>query len=289
MRPLLAFLPLLLAGCAGLHPSSDPYDPAGWPAKLCSGPGRSFASTEAPLFRETGRLLYAMGDLLESPALFLEGVVRFRPESFRDAGEKFVVGTGGTLTAALNLPFFFVTGPNVDLARDADLVNSALAHMETVPPDRIRIWPSDRRTEVYPKGTRVRPYGTGLLWTIPGEGEVLQVAEESPFFRLAMETVGPEVSAQERSWGFIVPRRKDWDAQRPRDRASTIVHEFYHQHMQIRRQFMGWSAVYWPAYGWTFLRKGWMSHWAEMGGPNGAGVVDRALGGWVPDARQNRK
>ncbi|MBI2922070.1 MAG: hypothetical protein HYY18_13375, partial [Planctomycetes bacterium] len=284
--PALALATVLLSGCAsGLQPCSDSANPFGWPAKLATGTGRALALTEAPFLRELGRLLYALGDFLEAPALAVEGAIRFRGERFEAAGRKFVTGTGGTVGAALNLPFFFVTGRNVDLARDADHVNAALAHIETVPPEKWRASPKDRRAEIFPRGTRVRASGTALVWSIPGEGDVLQVGEESPFFKAVQTLVpGTDYDAQERSWGMIVRDRDVWDSWSPALRAQTIIHEFVHQHAQIRGQFLGCSVVYWPAYGVTFLGKGWYGHWAERTGPLAAEAVDNALRGWDPEA-----
>lgn len=279
LAPVLAFA---LSGClaAPPGPAADPWNPVGWPSAIVYGAGRITAESGAPFMREIGRLLLALSDLLQAPALAVEAVGHLSPERARDAGEKLVVGTGGTVTASLNAPFFFVTGRNVDIARDADLVNSALAWMETVPPDRWRTSPRDRREFLFPKGTRVRASGQGLVWTIPEVGELVQSCEASPVFDTVLELAGEDYSAQERTWGFIVPVADDWDALDPRSRAETIVHEFYHQFWHLRGWFAGWSVVYWPAYGWTYLRKGWMGHWAEASGPRGAFAVDQALVGW---------
>ena len=75
----------------------------------------------------------------------------------------------------------------------------------------------------------------------------------------------------------------------PRFRAKTILHELYHQHMQMRQWMQGWTLVYWPAYMSTYPFTGWYAHWAEGKGRRGAGVVDRALKEWYFTIRENSK
>ena len=43
---------------------------------------------------------------------------------------------------------------------------------------------------------------------------------------------------------------------------SPTMHEFYHQYHQLHDAFFGWSIVYWPAYGGSFLGSGWHDHQA---------------------------
>jgi len=279
MRSIL-FLAILLSGCSGLPNASHPLNPLGWPGKVLREVGFLAADTGVPFVRETGRLLQAVGTLTESPALFVEGVVTVDAERLGGAGEQLLVGTGSTITAGWNLPFFIVPGENMDSGRDADLVNEALAYLESLPIERWRFHPGDERTMVFPRGTRCRASGGNLIYTIPGEGEVLQVAEGNAVWSFLQWTVGTNFPAQERSWGFIVRSKSRWDGSSPKWRAETILHEFYHQHMQMREWLYGWTIVYWPAYLATFPFTGWSGHWAEMAGDHAAGVVDRGLSSW---------
>ena len=159
-------------------------------------------------------------------------------------------------------------------------INEALMTMEQLPPQAWRIGPDDARTSIFPPGTRARASGQNVIYTIPGHGEVLQAAEANQAWNFLQWSFGTDFPAQERSWGFVVRSGAHWDKLQPRQRALTILHEFYHQHMQMRQWLLGWTLVYWPAYQVTFPFTGWHDHWAEMGGPHAAGVVDRALGAW---------
>lgn len=280
LRPLTLLL-LLLAGCNTAPRQSHVWNPLGWPAKAFAFVGDAGADSGWPLLRETGRLLGAIGELGESPALLVEGVVTLDGARLAGGGQQFVVGAGATLTATWNVPFFVMPGGNVDLARDVELVNEALARLEATPPAMWHLGPDDHRTEIFPRGTRARASGDNLIYTMPGYGEVLQAAEANRAWDLLQWTFGTDFAAQERSWGFVVGSCAQWDAIRPRLRAATILHELYHQHMQMRRWLCGWTLVYWPAYHATFAFTGWQDHWAEMGGPHAAGAVDRALAGWA--------
>ena len=60
-----------------------------------------------------------------------------------------------------------------------------------------------------------------------------------------------------------------------------MLHEFYHQFMQMRVWMQGWTLVYWPAYMATYPFTGWYDHWAEGKGHRGACAVDRGLVPWV--------
>ena len=113
-----------LASCAGLPRESHAYNPLGWPAKALQTAGFWAAGTGVPIVRETGRLLQATGELLDAPALLVEGVVTLDGPRLLSAGEHLAVGTGATVTATWNLPFFLMPGPNIDLARDVDMVSS---------------------------------------------------------------------------------------------------------------------------------------------------------------------
>jgi hypothetical protein len=254
------------------------------PARLArQGPlrrGFAGADSELPLLREGGRLLYALGDLADAPAVFLEGLFTANARETAGGAEKLVAGTGGTITAALNLPFFFVTGPTLDLGKDADRVNEALAVLER--PERKRFWQRGNVDQewIFPPGTRVRASGRNLIWTIPGRGDVIQAGEWSPLFWAAETVAGTSFMAQERSWGMIVRDRAHWDARGERGRAETAIHEFYHQYVQIRGRFHGWSTLYWPAYGVAFPFGGWNAHWAERTGRTPASVVDAGLAEW---------
>ena len=279
-RLLVSATPLLLlGGCMGLEPQSHGANPVGWPAKIL-GLGQEAADSETPLYRELGRTAAAAGDLLESPALLVEGVLTFDGDKLLGSGEKLLTGTGGTLTAVINAPFFLVTSENIDLGEEAVLVNDALAHIESVDP---AVWQGPRdasRRSVFPPGTRVRASGRNLIWTIPGDGEVGQSAEVSPALALALGITGMAHVAQARTWGFVVGDHHRWRQCDPRLRAVIIIHEFFHQHLQIRQGFQSWSALYWPAYVIGAISGDDSEHWAEMGGPDGAYVVNRALEGW---------
>lgn len=272
---------LLLSSCAGLSRASHDLNPIGWPAKAFTFVGTAGADSGIPLVREVGRWVGAAGELIDAPALFVEGLVTLNGKDLVGAGEHVVVGVGATVTATWNLPFFLMPGTNIDLARDVDLVNAALAYMETRDPKLYRQSADDPRTFAFPKGTRARASGKNLIYTIPGYGEVIQACESSLLWHALQAMGGTNFPAQERSWGFVVRTDAKWSSIRPRFRAETILHELYHQHMQMRDWLLGWSTVYWPAYLSVFPFTGWHDHWAEMGGPHDAGIVDRALRTWV--------
>lgn len=274
---------LLLAACAGLPSESEDWNPLGWPAKAFSAVGFQAADSELPLVRETGRWLQATGELLDTPALLVEGVVLLDGERVASSGDHLVVGTGSTITATWNLPFFIVPGRTVDLGQDAELVNQALAHLEAQPPESWHTAENDPRTEIFPPGTRVRASGENLIYTIPGHGEVLQSARSNVLWDWLQQAVGTRFPAQERSWGFVVKSREEWNAFSATWRAETILHEFYHQHEQMRVWLKGWTVVYWPAYLATFPFTGWNDHWAERNGPHAAGVVEQACRSWQPE------
>ena len=274
----LLTLPLFEVGCQLVDARSHAANPLGWPAKALEHGGRWGADTEVPLVRESGRLVLACADVLEGPPLLLESLFRVRGQSLAEGGAKLAVGVGGTVTAALNLPFFFVCARNVDIARDQDRVNSALRFLEQAPVDDWRYRENDPREFVFPKGTRVRASGKNLIWIVPGAGEFVQAAEESWLFKLAPR----EFIAQERSWGMVVANRDRWYRHSDKQRAITIIHEFYHQHPQLRRHFMGWTTLYWPLYGISFLSHGWWEHWAEVESDIAAYIVDHGLKNWQP-------
>ncbi|MCA8973484.1 MAG: hypothetical protein KDC98_02125 [Planctomycetes bacterium] len=279
-RAALLGTALLLTSCGTLPLGSHPYNPIGWPAKGLQAVGFWCADTGVPLVRETGRLLHAAGELFDAPALLVEGIVTFDGGDLLGSGQHLLVGTGSTITAAWNVPFFLVPGGNVDLGRDVELVNAALAHIEQLPPQSWRFDGEDPRPFVFPKGTRARASGCNLIFSMPGHGEVLQAAEANLVWHGLQWMAGTHFPAQERSWGFVVGSCDRWDDLAPRFRAKTILHELYHQQMQMRDWLQGWTLVYWPAYMMTFPFTGWHDHWAEMGGPHDAGAVDRALSSW---------
>lgn len=272
---------LLLSSCAGVSRASHDLNPAGWPSKALTFVGAAAADSGAPLVRETGRLLSAVGELVDAPALLIEGIVTVSSADLVGSGEHVVVGVGSTATAVWNLPFFVMPGANIDIAKDVDLVNEALAYMEKLEPVRYRHSPQDPRSFVFPKGTRARASGKNLVYTIPGYGEVIQACEASVIWNALQGAVGTNFPAQERSWGFVVNSGTRWSNIRSRIRAKTILHELYHQHMQMRDWLFGWSTIYWPAYLAVFPFTGWRGHWAEMGGPHDAGIVNRALRTWM--------
>ncbi len=280
MPRCLLVVVLLLAGCAGVPRESHVLNPIGWPAKGLTAVGDVAVASGWPLLRELGRLLVSVGELTEAPALLVEGVVTFDPDRLAGSAQQVAVGSGATLASTWNLPFFLVPGGNIDLARDVDLVNEALAYSETVPVTRWRIDPGDERTFLFPPGTRARAAGKDLIYTVPGHGEVRQAAEANSLWSLLQWSLGTNFPAQERSWGFVVRSRARWDRFPPRYRTVTILHELYHQHMQMRQWLLGWTLVYWPSYLATFPFTGWNGHWAETKGAHAAGAVDRALADW---------
>lgn len=137
-------------------------------------------------------------------------------------------------------------GGNIDLGRDVDLINQALVAMKKLPPQAWHIGSDDPRTSIFPPGTRARASGQNLIYAIPGFGDVLQAAEANQAWNFLQWSFGTDFPAQERSWGFVVRSGEHWDELQPRQRAVTILHEFYHQHMQMRRWMLGWTLVYWP-------------------------------------------
>lgn len=272
---------LFLSSCAGLSRASHDLNPIGWPSKVLTLVGTAAADSGVPLVRETGRWIGAAGELVDAPALLVEGIVTLSGDDLVGAGEHLVAGVGSTATATWNLPFFVMPGANIDIAQDVDLVNGALAAMEKLDPMLFRHSPDDPRTFVFPKGTRARASGKNLIYTIPGYGDVTQACEANLMWNALQEMAGTTFAAQERSWGFVVDSDTQWSKIEPRLRAKTILHELYHQHMQMREWLLGWSMIYWPAYITVYPFTGWRGHWAEMGGPHDAGIVNRALRTWI--------
>ncbi len=280
---LFLVLPFIVA-CAGAPRRSASWNPVGWPAKGLSTVGWHAADSEWPIVREVGWLFGSVGELAESPALLVEGLATLAPAKIAGGGRQIVYGTGATVASAWNLPFALVPGRAVDLGREAELVNAALIHLETVPPETWHLTAKDTRATIFPPGTRVRAAGKDLVWEIPGRPDVLQTALENPLWNAAQRLAGMNYAAQERTWGFIVPSKADWDRKPATQRVKTLLHEFVHQDTQLHELFLGWSLLYWPAYLTTFPFSGWTDHWAELGGTYGAGVINRALYGWQPPA-----
>jgi hypothetical protein len=278
----------LIASCAPLPQRSHDLNPLGWPAKLASGAGWLAADSGWPVLRETGNLLLSLGELIEAPALLVEGIVTLDADKLGGSGRQLLVGTGCTVTATWNLPFVVVPGRTLDLGRDAEGVNEALAFLETLPVEAWRFVPGDPREFVFPPGTRVRASGDHLVWMIPQREPVLQAAWSNVLWAASQWLTGTSFPAQERSWGFVVNRKDEWDAYPLRVRVELILHEFYHQHFQMREWLMGWTTVYWPAYMVTFPFTGWDGHWAEMQGTHAAGIVDRGLRHWIPASERDR-
>ncbi len=279
MRLLLILL-IPLLGCRGPAPASSLYNPLGWPAKGVGGLGTLAAASGLPLVRDCGRLLQGSGELLEAPAMLVEGLVTFAPEQLLGSGVNLVRGTGSVVVSASAAPFFFVTGANVDLARDAERVNAALAYLDTLDVATV-VDADDPRRQVFPPGTRVEPWAGHLLWTLPDGSRILQVAEMSPWFSFWLWATGQSTDrAQERLWGFVVGDAEAWEARSARHRTVAILHEMYHQQFQLRDRFLGWTTAYWPAYGISYARHGWYGTWAETGPGIGAGIVDGALRSW---------
>ena len=274
---------LLLSGCALERvPTSHEYNPLGWPARGLHAVGVAGANSEWLILREAGRFFTATGTLIDTPAQLVEGVVFLDGPTLAGAGENLVVGTGATVTATWNLPWFWVPGSTMDLARDVDAVNAALEELETIPPEKWKQDENDPRPWVFPPGTRAKPAGRSLVYTIPGHGEVLQTAESNRLWDFLQWSVGTRFPAQERSWGFITRSAKEWEQFPKRFRAATILHELYHQHSQMREMWWSWTSLYWPAYNVTFIFTGWDGHWAEAKGYGDASAVDRGLSGWRP-------
>jgi hypothetical protein len=265
-----------MTGCvgSGLSPVSDRANPVGWPAKALTSVGRAGALSGVPVLRETGRVAYAAGDALESPALLIEALATFRPEKAGDAGSKLVVGVGGMVTAVTKFPTLVFASRNVDLGVDAPLINQALAYLDAQAT-------KDGTDRIFPAGTTVRAEGQGLVWIIPGEGEVTQVAEESLPFDYFCRLFHQPYIAQERSYGFVVPQAVVWEKASP-GRAGAAMHEFYHQHVEIRHWLHGWAPLYWIGYYVAFPFQGYNDHWAEAAWKDGAYRVDGALRGWRP-------
>lgn len=278
----------LTSGCAlERSPRSHDWNPLGWPASGLHAVGVAGANSEWPLLRETGRLFTAAGTLIDAPALLVESAVLLSPPRLADAGESLVVGTGSTVTSAWNLPWFWVPGSTMNLARDAEMINAALLELETVPKEKWQQDDGDPRPWIFPPGTRVEPAGRSLVYRIPIDGdpgyvEVLQVAESNRLWDGLQSVVGTRFPAQERSWGFVTRSAKQWEQTPKRARAKTILHELYHQYQQMRETWWGWTSLYWPAYQATFVFTGWDGHWAETSGYLDASAVDRGLQGWKP-------
>ena len=258
-----------LCGCVAASPRSHALNPLGWPGHGIEATGRLAADSEVPLVQELGRVLVGAGELLDAPALLVEGLITGSGDRLVGGGELLVVGVGETTTAALNLPFCVFVAAHVDLGREADAINGALAWTEQ---------PATADT-LFPVGTRVRASGRNLIWSCPGRAEVLQRAEGSLQFYLTLLASGDSFVAQERSWGFVVPSVGEWNDRSDRQRTLTTMHEFWHQQKQMRDMFLGWTTLYWPAYLASFLRHGWYGHWAETG-PSGAQKVEQALREW---------
>lgn len=280
-RIFLGIVLLALGACHSPRHESSAYNPLGWPARGLTRAGFAGADSGLPLVRELGRLIAAIGELLDAPALLVEGAVTLDGDRFTAAGEHAVVGSGSTFTAAWNVPFFIMPGRTVDLAPFADLVNEALTVMESVPPTTFRVDERDQRTHVFPPGTRVRASGENLIYTVPGYGEIIQSARSNVLWDAWNGALGTDF-VQERSWGFVVRDASDWRGRTPsRFTTKLVLHEFYHQFMQMRVWMQSWTAVYWPAYMSTYPFTGWYDHWAEAKGRRGAGAVDRALTPWI--------
>ena len=98
---------ILVSGCLAPETRSHEFNPLGWPARGLQWAGNRGAATDLPLVRDTGRLLFAVGDLADAPALWVEGLATLSPSDVYGGTEKFLLGSGGTVTAALNLPFFW--------------------------------------------------------------------------------------------------------------------------------------------------------------------------------------
>lgn len=279
-RARLACAALLLSSCGTLPLGSHAYNPLGWPSKAFDAAGFASENTGWPFVREFGRLLGAAGELLDAPALLLEGLATASPKTAASGLQHAVLGTGATTTAAYNLPCFVMPGYNLDLGRDAAIVNEALAFLESADPAEFRCTPGDERDAVFPKGTRCRTAGQNLIYSIPGHGEVLQSGESSVAFDWLNSMAGADYEAQERSWGFVVRTKADWDARPDYRRAITILHELCHQEAQMRQAFLGWNILYWPAYMAPFPFTGHTGHWAEGGSSLGANAVEKGLTRW---------
>ncbi len=279
----------LMVGCAAPAPFSHSANPLGWPAKGMGWLGFQAADSELPLVRELGHLLLASSDLLESPAMLVQGLVSFDAAQLLGGSQNLLRGPGGMLTAGLNLSVFPITGPVVDIGRDAEAVNQALAYIEQLDPVRWRETHEgeDARSEIFPPGTRVVASGCNLIWTFPDGERCVQAAVHSPSFALSLWAADVSYAAQERSWGFVIAEKERWDDYPQRSRAVTIIHEMVHQRVQMRRHFLGWTTAYWPAYGWSFVVGGYRQHWAEYGLDSGAKAVNRALQDWQLEATED--
>ncbi len=177
---------LLVFGCHTAHPApAASADPLAWPGAGLSRLGDAAEDSGVPVARESGALLSRIGGLLQAPAHVVEGLIFARPL----AGPRMIVqGVGESATAAINLPFCWMIGGEVDLGRDEADVNDALAYLEANAP-------------VFPRGTRARASGRNLLWEVPGEGKVLQRAEVGISFGVLLSISGTRFTAQEHDAG----------------------------------------------------------------------------------------
>ncbi len=212
--------------------------------------------------RNVGSIVRGTGEIVSAP-------LRLSPRAL-------LHGCGRLATGAVGIALSPFAGPDLDLSRFAPSVNSALEYLDR----------SSSRGRIFPVGSRVRTWNGALLWTIPGRGQVMQSAQVSPSFRWACALVHQRYIAQERAFGFVVPDARDWiGPPNPRQDIQctvTILHEFYHQEIEIDGWFEGWSPAYWGAYVAAYPLQGYNNHWAESAAKNGAYVVDRALSGPQP-------
>ena len=280
---ILLLVAIVLSGC-GTFREYQPHDnnPLGWPARACLSAGISAETSPLPLVRDGGRLLRAIGDLAEVPAVIGEALVGTTDVGLTQVIDQTLVGIGSTVTAAINLPLFFVCWNQIDISDEAESMNAALAYIETLEPSVWRNASQDDRDQLIPAGVRVEARGKTLVWNFPDGERRVQSVQVSPLMRWLAPA---DFIGWERSWGFVVPDQTAFEAHSPSDRIELILHEFLHQEMQMRRWLRGWNPIYWSAYNVTFLRTGWYGHWAETDGPHAANAAERALSHWTPSGR----
>jgi len=275
---ILLVATVVISGC-GIFREYQPHDnnPLAWPSRACICVGISGETSSIPLIRDGGRLLRAVGDLAEVPAIISEGIIGREDVDLAAVIDQTLVGIGSTITAAINLPLFFVSWDQVDISNEAEAMNAALEYIETLQPSAWRNASNDDRDQLIPPGVRVEGDGKTLVWNFPDGERRVQAVQVSPLMRWFSPG---NFAAWERSWGFVVPDKAIFEARRPSQRTRLILHEFLHQELQMRRWLRSWNLVYWPAYTTTFLQTGWQGHWAETDGRHAANAADRALRNW---------
>ncbi|MAW76439.1 MAG: hypothetical protein CMJ95_03455, partial [Planctomycetes bacterium] len=150
---ILLLVAIVLSGC-GTFREYQPHDnnPLGWPARACISAGISAETSPLPLVRDGGRLLRAVGDLAEVPAVIGEALLGTTDVGLTQVIDQPLVGIGSTIPAAINLPLFFVCWNQIDISDEAEAMNAALAYIETLEPSVWRNASQDDRDQLIPAG-----------------------------------------------------------------------------------------------------------------------------------------